>query len=94
MSNSFKKTPIWTDNHSPGTRWGKQQANKAVRRYTDDVQNGKWYRKIYFSWNIHDYRFYQTKQQAIHEWRASRWLSNRFSKKAIIRNWEKDYRRK
>ncbi|MDT3427782.1 hypothetical protein J2Z22_003358 [Paenibacillus forsythiae] len=44
MSRSVKKSPVWNDHHTPGTRWSKRQASKAVRRFTDTVQNGKWYR--------------------------------------------------
>ncbi|TDF95472.1 hypothetical protein [Paenibacillus piri] len=95
MSNSVKKSPVSTDHRTPGTRWSKRQASKTVRRFTGDVQNGKWYRKLFCSWNICDYRFYKTKQQAIHEWKTSRWLRNRLlTQEEVIKDWEKFYRRK
>ncbi|MFK7693054.1 hypothetical protein [Paenibacillus sp. HJGM_3] len=95
MSKSVKKSPVWTDHHTPGTCWSKQQASKAVRRFTDDVQNGKWYRKLFCSWTICDYRFFKTRQQAIREWNTSPWLQDRLSTQAeVIQNWEKFYRRK
>ncbi|WP_138754250.1 hypothetical protein [Paenibacillus sinopodophylli] len=95
MSRSIKKSPAWTDHTSPGTRWSKRQAAKAVRRYSENVQNGKWYRKIYCSWNICDYRFFKTRQQAIKEWQTSTWLPEQLLTEAeIINTWEKQYRRK
>jgi len=95
MSKSVKKSPAWTDHTTPGTRWSKRRASKAVRRFTSDVQNGKWYRKLFCSWNICDYRFYKTKQQAIQEWETSRWLRDRLLTQAdVLNDWEKSYRRK
>lgn len=54
MSRSYKKFPGHTDYHSAYTKWAKRQASKAVRK-ADDVDNGKFYRKIFNSWNIRDY---------------------------------------
>ena len=94
MSRSYKKSPVCTDHTSPRTRWAKRQAAKAVRRYDEIIENGKFYRKIFCSWNICDYRFYQTKEKAILEWEMNARLRSRFSKERILRNWEKFYRRK
>ncbi|MFD1954844.1 hypothetical protein ACFSL6_11885 [Paenibacillus thailandensis] len=94
MSRSIKKSPVLTDHHTPGTRWSKWQANKAVRRFRGDIQHGKWYRKLYCSWNICDYRSFKTKQQAIHEWETSRWLRDRLTQAEAIKDWEKLYKRK
>ncbi|MFB6367019.1 hypothetical protein ACFCP7_23825 [Paenibacillus elgii] len=95
MSRSVKKSPAWTDHRTPGTRWAKQQASKAARRYAGDMQNGKWYRKLYCSWNICDYRFFKTRQQAIHEWETSPWPRDRqMSRKEAVLDWFKFYKRK
>ncbi|MGO4271501.1 hypothetical protein AB4Z22_16925 [Paenibacillus sp. TAF58] len=94
MSRSYKKSPVSTDHHSPGTRWVKRQAAKAVRRYGGIVENGKSYRKLFCSWDICDYRFYQTREQAVLEWETNARLQSRFSKERMLRNWEKFYRRK
>ncbi|PYI50283.1 hypothetical protein [Paenibacillus flagellatus] len=95
MSRSVKKSPVWTDHHTPGTRWSKRQASKAVRRFKGDGSSGKWYRKLYCSWVICDYRFFKTKQQAIHEWETYRWLRDRYWTQAeVIKDWEKSYKRK
>lgn len=55
MSRSYKKTPIVKDGKSGYP--GKKFANKAVRRYKGEIPNGKQYRKIYSSYDIHDYAF-------------------------------------
>ncbi|NEZ41577.1 hypothetical protein GQA12_08420 [Paenibacillus alvei] len=45
--------------------------------------------------NICDYRFYKTKQQAIHEWETSPCLRERqLTQAEVIKDWEKFYRRK
>ncbi|WP_150274875.1 hypothetical protein [Paenibacillus tepidiphilus] len=95
MSHSVKQSPAHTDHRTPGTRWSKRLASKTVRRFTGDVSNGKWYRKLFSSWNICDYHFYKTKQQAVHEWETTAWLQERFPTRAeVIKDWEKIYRRK
>ena len=98
MSRSYKKSPVCNDHSTPNTSWDKRQANKAVRRYMGVIPNGNCYRKLYCSWNICDYRFYEPLQKAIHEWESEMssrclWL-NRQSKQDIINNWAKFYRRK
>lgn len=52
MSRSYKKTPITKDGHSG--KFGKKVANRKVRQYKGDLADGKSYRKIYESWDIHD----------------------------------------
>ncbi|MBD2865932.1 hypothetical protein [Paenibacillus oceani] len=94
MSRSFKNSPVMTDHVTPGTRWAKRQAAKAVRRYAGCLTNGKSYRKVFNPWNICDYRFYQTKRQAVEKWERCARLQARFTKDRILRNWEKFYRRK
>ena len=67
MSKSYKKTPIIKDN--TGTKqlqWYKRHANKTVRR-TADIANGKAYKKVYCTWNIHDYSFRQTYNEYLKE---------------------------
>ncbi|MEK4996875.1 MULTISPECIES: hypothetical protein [Paenibacillus] len=95
MSRSVKKQPVCSDQQKDGSSWAKKQANKAVRRYPRDIPKGKWYQKLYNSWNICDYSFYQTKQQAIHEWETNNWIQMRFpSRQEAIQDWHKSYRRK
>lgn len=59
MSRSRKKHPIHKD-HSIN---GKRLANKTVRRFIkklESVPEGKWYRRIYDSWNITDWVYRPT----------------------------------
>jgi len=53
MSRSYKKNPIIKDGRSGRT--GKKFANKKVRRYKGEIQDRKAYKKLYESWDIHDY---------------------------------------
>lgn len=63
MSRSYKHNPICTD-RKHGAKWWKRQANHRVRR-TFDVSKGKGYRKVYNSWEIHDYICRESKADAI-----------------------------
>lgn len=62
MSRSRKKVPILK--FCPSSKRGsavkriKREASKAVRRYTLDIPDGVFYRKLYCSWNIHDWIYY------------------------------------
>lgn len=95
MSKSYKKSPAWTEQTTPNSIWAKRKAAKAVRRFADDISSGKWYRKLYCSWDICDYRFYKTKQQAILEWETSDCPRDQEMTRAeVINDWEKQYRRK
>lgn len=67
MSRSYRKHPIVRDRCN--TKYSKRLANRAVRNYLKNVDNeirGKSYRKVFDSWQIHDYRFYKSKRQLIH----------------------------
>jgi hypothetical protein len=55
MSRSYRE-PYWTCGYGGSYRpWAKRWANKTVRRFVGEVQDGKWYRKLYESWEIRDY---------------------------------------
>ena len=51
MSRSFKHTPGWCDRNP----WAKKEANSRVRKFKD-VPNGMAYKKLFESWDIHDYK--------------------------------------
>lgn len=56
MSRSRRK-PIFKDGYkSKARKIAKGHANRAVRN-SDELANGKQYRKQYCSWNIYDYIF-------------------------------------
>lgn len=63
MSRSYKKNPYCNDGHRKTTKESKRFANKKVRN-TDNVPNGKAYKKIFESWDIRDYSFRQTWEEA------------------------------
>ena len=67
MSRSYKKNPVYTDRPN-GAKYWKRCANKKVRRYKDNLDDGKMYRRIYNSWDIHDYINRWTKEEAIDYW--------------------------
>ncbi len=67
MSRSKRRTPIVKD-HNSG-KWGKRQANKRVRREKDFDGKGKSYKKIYPSYDIHDYITRYSKERAIKDWK-------------------------
>lgn len=53
MSKSYKKTPIVKDKN----KGMKNLANRKVRRSADYISNGKYYRKMFQSYDISDYLF-------------------------------------
>ena len=82
MSRSYKKTPVSIcGGRCGGTRkhW-KMQANRKVRKERTLRNKSKSYKKIYETWNIRDYRFYERKPNEIDgDW---------------VARWEKYYHRK
>ncbi len=59
MSRSHKKHPI----HKDHSKDGKKFANKAVRQYLKHLEKGlcgKWYRKIFNSYNLTDWVYRAT----------------------------------
>ncbi len=101
MSRSRKKIPISKDNF--GGKKGKRLANHAVRRYKDNIPNGKWYRKIYNSYNINDYICYFPIEEVIDYWyeeesehyKSYAWRHDRFkSLEEYIQYWKKHMIRK
>lgn len=56
MSRSYRK-PVAKETNK---KFFKRVANKKVRR-SKIISNNKWYKKLYCSWNISDYRFYNEK---------------------------------
>lgn len=53
MSRSYRE-PYFTSTGSKYRTFAKRYANRIVRK-TDDVPDGKAYRKLYCSWNISDF---------------------------------------
>lgn len=89
MSRSYKHTPVFKD--SKAGNKAKKFANRKIRRKAKirpgDIQLGKsnYYRKLYQSWDICDYRFWGE-----HIWREESWRNLREDSEL----WQKLYRRK
>jgi len=68
MSRSYKKSPYIVDHHVKTTKERKRFANKTIRQDEDFDISGKAYKKRTESWDICDYRWRWTKEEAISEW--------------------------
>lgn len=69
MSRSYKKHPVVNDGHVRTTKEKKRCANSIVRKYNEDQTfNGGSYKKIFCSYDIHDYVSRQTIKDYIVKW--------------------------
>lgn len=96
MSRSYKKHPWCTDGRD-GRVIPKRFANKAVRRYKHKLANGKAYKKLFCSWEIHDYISRWPWQEAKKEYEedSSDWWKEACpTLKDFYKYWSKWYRRK
>lgn len=75
MSRSYKKHPWYTDHTRTYTKFAKHQANIKVRR-TKGLYNGSSYKKLYDSWDIHDWVSYWPKNKAIHHYEVDGFYYN------------------
>lgn len=110
MSRSYKRSPIVTDGSPHTTKESKKFANKRVRNtdFEDLPTKGKSYKKYYETYDIHDYKERQTKEEAIKDWESKKkqkeqginnykWgirIDFEETKEEIIKRWEKWFRRK
>lgn len=69
MSRSYRKEPIIKC--CPSSSIGKRFANRRVRRYTKELSDGCSYRRLYSSWDIHDYVCRVTINDHLESW--GRW---------------------
>lgn len=70
MSRSYKKSPVLTDGKRKTTKESKRFANKTVRHYKKGISNGKAYRKLFCSYDIHDWVSYWSWHQAKKEYES------------------------
>lgn len=110
MSRSFKKFPQFRDNlWGRSLKDGKRHNNRKIRRklkdITIDVGKGKDYERFGFdSWDLWEYKSYQTKQDAVDDWeKTQKEIANGIStwkarynetKDDAIVDWYKSYKRK
>jgi hypothetical protein len=93
MSRSRKKSPIVKD---PANKGMKRLANKKVRR-TNNIPSGKAYKKVFESWDISDYRWIWTKEDAIDSYmneQNSRFHKRHETLEEYLKYWEKCVKRK
>lgn len=112
ISRSYKHNPVYTDGHAGSTKESKRFANKKVRHTDFDElpRKGNGYKKVFESYDIHDYISYYTKQQWIDHYEKRRKeyengvglycfgvkLQNDETEilEDSLKDWEKSYRRK
>lgn len=96
MSRSTKKNPIYTDGRN-GRKISKRFANKTVRQYKGEIAKGKSYKKLYNSYDIHDFTNRYSWEEAILDYYNNEYgyLQTRFpSLSAYYRCWRKYYKNK
>jgi hypothetical protein len=59
MSRSYKKNPVTTNSGSSFRKFAKNQANRRIRK-TKEMPDGKFFKKLYSSWDICDYKCFWT----------------------------------
>lgn len=108
MSRSYKKNPVATDNSNGRRKINKRHANHRVRQrisMDDELSARLQHKKMTCSWDICDYRWRMTRQEAIQwykeelEWQKNKGSLKYFLKRyptleAWLKYWEKCYRRK
>lgn len=57
MSRSRRRP--WATDYSRTKYLAKRLANKRVRRFKREMPEGNWFKKLYSSYNICDYRWYE-----------------------------------
>ncbi len=94
MSRSYKKHNRVKD---PANKGMKRYANKKVR-HTKNVPNGKAYKKLFESWDISDWNWIWTKEQAIEDYNSApedSWIKKHYETlEKYLMYWEKCTKRK
>lgn len=90
MSRSFKRYPICKQQANKGM---KRCANKKVR-HTLNLPNGKAYKKCFESWEISDWHYFWTKDEAIRAWEKYEHNHKKYTLKEFLNYWKKKTIRK
>lgn len=61
MSRSYKKNPVATNSGSAYRRFAKNQANRRARKIKE-IPDGKFFKKLYSSWDICDFKYFCTEE--------------------------------
>lgn len=104
MSRSYKKNPYVTDHKRRSTKQSKRIANRKVRRrlgQDEDMPARLHHKKMTESWDICDYKWRMTKEDAIHWYKyhsdseASDYFLEHYPTLELwLKYWEKCYKRK
>ena len=93
MSRSYKHSPVCTDGTRKTTKEMKRHANHKVRQYKKGLSNGKAYKKLFCSYDIHDWISYWSWEQAKQDYETgmlSSYLQERYpTLKSFYRYWYK-----
>ena len=98
MSRSYKRSPVFTDGTRKTTKEMKRMANQKVRHYKKGLPQGKAYKKLFCSYDIHDYINYWSWSEAKSDYlsgNCSSYIYNRFPNlKSYYNYWSKICKRK
>ena len=96
MSRSYKKHPFCTDGHRKSTQKSKKNANKTVRHYKKGLPNGTAYKKLFCSYDIHDYisRWSWEEARLSYLKNNSYWQDDFLTLEDFYQFWKKYYKRK
>lgn len=90
MSRSYKYSPCCKD---PNAKGMKRFANKKVRRTCFDIPSGSAYKKVFCSYIISDYKFFETFYSYI-KWYTKYTYRKQYTYKELYRKWYKEYKMK
>lgn len=97
MSRSYKKNPILTDGSAGSTKRSKRCANHRVRRTSDKEipMKGSGFKKLFESYDIHDFVIRWTWQDAVDWWEKNEWIREKYpTKKSLYQWWIKNHKTK
>ena len=97
MSRSYKKHPVITDGSAGITKIFKRFANKKVRNYRKKIAKGKSFKRLFCSYDIHDYISRWSWAEAKKEYESDPYgyLKNEYpTLKEFYKYWSKYYKRK
>ena len=102
MSRSYKKNPVYSDRPN-GAKYWKRIGNKKTRKLKDNFPKGRKYRRVYNSWEIHDFINRWDKEDALTYYNHSGFFHNgewyktydyKDEKEFLNKYWKKYWRRK
>lgn len=110
MSRSYRKFPLfrynlWGKSLKKGKRYNNRKIRRKLKDPNIDVGSGSNYKRFGLdSWDLWEYKFYETKQDAINKWKqdqieiangVSNWKNNyNTTLEETIKDWYKNYKRK